>query len=411
MRTDIDRLMAERDLDAMIIMGGEGENPHRAYLTNGAHASAIILKKRGDVAVMLVSPMEVEEAKKSGLEVLTYSDIKLHELYKEYKDDPDMRMLKMYERFFDRADFSSGRLGIYGSGDLGESWETLKLLDAHFPDIELVGERNNTIFDEAVATKDADEIAILRDVGVRTGAVMQAAWDFIAAHRAEGDTVIKADGSPLTVGDVKQLIKLKLLENGLEEGEHGTIFAIGRDGGFPHSRGEPEDVLKLGQAIVFDLFPRDVESGYFHDMTRTWSIGHATETVQRAYDHVMLSFNAVMDALAVGDKTQKYQLIALDVLEECGHPTSRSKPGTTAGYTHSLGHGLGMEVHENPRFSHVNDDDVLQVGNAFTIEPGLYYPDDGYGVRIEDTVVIDETGQAQTLTTMPKKLVLELTGG
>ena len=82
----------------------------------------------------------------------------------------------------------------------------------------------------------------------------------------------------------------------------------------------------------------------------------------------------------------------LDVLEECGHPTGRSQPGTQVGYTHSLGHGLGIQVHEAPSFSHLRDEDVIQVGNVFTIEPGVYYPDKGFGIRVEDTVYVAEDG-------------------
>ena len=409
MKSDIDHLMAERRLDALIIFGGEGENPHRAYITGGHEASATIFKKRGEPAVMVTNALEVENARKSGLDVLTHSDFKLHELWVEYKDDRDTMLRKTYERYFERFGIHEGRVGVYGFGSLGASWEALKLLDAHFPAITFVGERTNTLFDEAAATKDADEIAILKDVAQRTNQVMQAAWDFIAAHRAADGVVVKPDGEPLTIGDVKRFVRLQLLEHDLEDPE-GMIFAQGRDGGFPHSHGEDAEALRTGQAIVFDLFPRDLHTGYFHDMTRTWSIGHATPEVQKAYHEVLEAFNAVMDALQVGEKTQKYQLIALDVLEGYGHPTSRSHPGTSVGYMHSLGHGLGMQIHERPRFSHLSDEDVLQVGNVFTVEPGVYYPERGFGIRIEDTVYVAEDGGIHSLTPMRKDLVLELKG-
>ena len=409
MKSDIDRLMAERDLDALIVFGGEGENPHRMYLTGGYEANATIFKRRGQPAVMLTNSMEIENAKKSGLEVVTYDDLKLFEVWAQYRDDRDLALVKTWERYFERFGIAAGRVGVYGFGSLGASWETLKLLSAHFPALEFVGERQQTLFDVAVATKDADEIKLLKDVGQRTNLVMQSAWDFVAGHRAEGDTVVKGDGNPLTIGDVKRFVRVKLLEYDLEDPE-GMIFAQGRDAGFPHSSGTDSEPLRLGQAIVFDLFPRDMHTKYFHDMTRTWSIGHATPEVQRAYDEVMTAFNAAMSAYRVGEKTSHYQTLVLDVLEECGHPTGRSQPGTQVGYTHSLGHGLGIQVHELPSFSHLRDEDVIQVGNVFTIEPGVYYPDKGFGIRVEDTVYVAEDGTIHNLTPMPKTLVLPLKG-
>lgn len=408
MRSDIDRLMAERSLDAMIVFGGETSNPHRAYITNGHEANSIVFKRTGEPAVMLTNYMEVENAKESGLEVVTFNELKLHEVWEEFPDDPDMRTLKTYERFFERFGIS-GKVGVYGSGDLGGSWELLKMLDAHFADIEFVGERQDSIFAEAVITKDDDEIEAIKDVARRTNDVMQAARDYIAAQKAVGGIVTKADGSPLTIGDVKAFVRRSLLENQLEDSE-GMIFAQGRDSGFPHSHGNDAEALQVGKSIVFDLYPRDMNNGYFHDMTRTWSIGHASPELQKAYDEVYTAFNAVMESLAVGERTKKYQELTLDVFEEFGHPTPRTEPGTSVGYPHSLGHGLGMEIHESPRFSHLVDKDVIQIGNVFTVEPGVYYPDKGYGVRIEDTVVVKADGTIESLTPMTKDLVIELKG-
>ena len=186
MKSDIDRLMAERNLDSLIVFGGEGENPHRMYLTGGHEANATIFKRRGQPAVMLTNSMEIENAKQSGLEVVTYDDLKLFEVWAEYKDDRDMALVKTYERYFERFGIE-GRVGVYGFGSTGAAWETLKLLSQHFPALEFVGERQQTLFDVAVATKDLDEIKHLKDVGRRTNLVMQAAWDFIASHRAKGD--------------------------------------------------------------------------------------------------------------------------------------------------------------------------------------------------------------------------------
>jgi Xaa-Pro aminopeptidase len=154
------------------------------------------------------------------------------------------------------------------------------------------------------------------------------------------------------------------------------IFAMGRDGGFPHSRGDGEMALRTGQAIVFDIFPRELGGGYHHDMTRTWCIGYAPPEVQQAYDDVMTAFDVSLEAFGVGKPTNLMQEAAQDYLEGKGHPTARSHPGTTVGYVHSLGHGLGLQVHEGPRISHKNPAIMraFEVGNVVTIEPGRVLP-------------------------------------
>ena len=99
-----------------------------------------------------------------------------------------------------------------------------------------------------------------------------------------------------------------------------------------------------------------------------------------------------------------------DFFESKGHATSRSNPKTMEGYVHGLGHGLGLIIHERPSISHILRDDVWQVGNVVTIEPGLYYPDKGIGMRIEDMFIVSEKGELISYTPFKKDLVLPLNG-
>ena len=95
--------------------------------------------------------------------------------------------------------------------------------------------------------------------------------------------------------------------------------------------------------------------------------------------------------------------------EERGHPTIDSHEGLEEGYIHGLGHGLGLDVHEALRFQTVQDQgDVLLPGAVFTIEPGLYYPSRGFGVRIEDTFYCTPDGRFESLTAFPLDLVIRL---
>jgi Xaa-Pro aminopeptidase len=97
------------------------------------------------------------------------------------------------------------------------------------------------------------------------------------------------------------------------------------------------------------------------------------------------------------------------MFESQGHNTHRVDRSTHSGYVHSLGHGTGLKIHGRPRFGlRDSNQDTLQPGAVFTIEPGLYYPEKGFGVRLEDTFYLDEDGQFHSLTDLEKKLVLEM---
>lgn len=410
MRSDIDGLMAKRELQAVIVSGGEHPNTIRRYLSNGMDIhNGIVVKKLGEAPALIVGIMEIEEAQKSGLTVYTHNDFEYAQILKAAEGDANKATIALWGKIFEKFVIPAGKIGLYGTGDLHIIIERVKQLAATYPQYEFVGETGMTLFDEAFVTKDADEIRIIRDVAQKTSDVLQATWDFIGSHRAEGDSVVKVDGSALTIGDVKRFVRRALLDVELEDTD--MIFAQGRDGGFPHSRGESKDALKLGQPIVFDLFPRQLGGGYFHDVTRTWCIGHAPEKVQKIYDTVMQAFKIAVDSYEEpGQPTKTMQEAVMTYFEEQGHPTGRSHPGTTTGYVHSLGHGVGLNIHERPSISHLAKEDVFQKGNFITIEPGLYYPEEGIGMRVEDSFIIDEHGALVSITPFRKDLVLPLRG-
>ncbi len=407
MKSDLDRLMADRNLDGFIVASDESYNAVRDYLTNGARVTGgYVLKKRGEPAHMIVNGMEVEEAKASGLTVHDRNALGYFELLKTIQDPAQVRV-RWWETMFKAVGLDGGRIGVYGAGDLNVYLEVFRMMDAHLEGYELVGETGNTLFTEAMVTKGADEIARITSVAERTNAVMSLTWDYIASHRADGVAVVDADGQPLTIGMVKGFVRRALIERELED--TGMIFAQGRDGGFPHSRGQDDQPLQTGQAIVFDLFPRELGGGYHHDMTRTWCIGHAPEVVQAAYGQVMEAFDRSIELTRVGATGNIPQEAVLDYFEGLGHPTQRTEPRAGKGYVHSLGHGVGLNIHERPRLSHLFKDE-LKPGMVLTVEPGLYYPDDGYGIRVEDMVVLQPDGSLLTLTSFHKQLVLQLKG-
>jgi Xaa-Pro aminopeptidase len=130
--------------------------------------------------------------------------------------------------------------------------------------------------------------------------------------------------------------------------------------------------------------------------------------VQQAYDDVLATYKSVMKALRPNEPCRIYQAMTSDMLEARGHPTLRSDPKTNSGYVHTLAHGLGLQVHEAPRFDDVLGNEArLEPGVVVTIEPGVYYPERGYGVRIEDAVWLNpETLKFEVLSRYHKNLVL-----
>jgi len=220
---------------------------------------------------------------------------------------------------------------------------------------------------------------------------------------------LREDGDPLTIRDVKSKIALWLTERGAVDVE-GCIFAIGRDAGIPHSVGNPDDVLRLGQTIVFDIFPGEAGGGYFYDFTRTWSLGYAAPEAQKLYDEVKDIYDKVIENVDLNVSFKEYQKMVCEEFNKNGHPTPMHNGGVlTEGYVHSLGHGLGLNVHERPWSRHTaNGDNLLKSGVVVTIEPGLYYPEQGMGARIEDSYWVRPDGVVEKLAEYPYDFVLPM---
>ncbi len=217
--------------------------------------------------------------------------------------------------------------------------------------------------------------------------------------------LLKADGTPLTIADVKSSISLWLAERGAVEVE-GTIFAIGKDAGIPHSVGTPGDELRLGQTIVFDIFPGEAGGGYFYDFTRTWSLGYATPEARQLFDEVDKAYELGVENIDLNVSFKEYQRLVSEEFHRHGHATPMHTEGVLQnGYVHSLGHGVGLNIHERPWSRHTaSDDNLLRPGVVITIEPGLYYPDKGMGARIEDTYWVRPDGNAGEAGRIPVRL-------
>lgn len=411
MKSDIDALMQSRNLDAILIVGHAEHNPPMYYLTGGGHVShAALIKIKGEPAVLFCNDMEREEAAKSGLKTVPFSIYPYKELLDQAKGDPALASALRYQRMFTDCGISSGRVGIYGMYDISTVVATLEHLRSVAPSLTFIGEpRDNSLFMYAMETKDKGEVERIRQTGKATVEVVAKTAEYMTNRLVRDDEVLlKEDGSPLSVGDMKSRINLWLAERGVEPAE-GFIFAIGRDAGIPHSTGNPTDLMRLGQTIVFDIYPAERGGGYFYDFTRTWSLGYATPEMEKLYGEVKAVYQKVIENLDLNASFKDYQRRVCEDYEKNGHPTPLKNPETTLGYVHSLGHGVGLNIHERPWSGlTASDDNLLKPGVVITIEPGLYYPDKGMGFRIEDTYWVRPDGKFELLVEYPYEFVLPM---
>ncbi|WP_255169706.1 M24 family metallopeptidase [Natrononativus amylolyticus] len=240
--------------------------------------------------------------------------------------------------------------------------------------------------------KTAEEIEYVRETQAANEAAMAVAEDMLA--RAEiDDGVLVLDGEVVTSERVTEAIELTLLRHGCALDE--TIVAGGEQGADPHDRGSGP--LEADSPIVIDIFPRDKETKYYGDMTRTFVRGEPSEEVRRRYDVTREAFEAALRTVEAGVTGADVHDAACDVIEEAGYETLRSDPATETGFIHSTGHGVGLDIHEQPSISPRGDE--LEAGHVITIEPGIYDPAVG-GVRIEDLVAVTENGY-ENLTEYP----------
>ena len=227
--------------------------------------------------------------------------------------------------------------------------------------------------------KDAAEVAVLRQAAMKLTAVADAAFAAVRAGIAERE--------------VAAAIEAALREAGYERPAFDTIVASGPNGALPHYRAG-DRTLHTGDLVVLDF--GGVLDGYCSDLTRTVSVGQPSPDAARLHAAVRDAQAAAIEAVRPGRAATDVDAAARQVL--VAH-------GLGEAFGHGTGHGLGLDVHEEPRVSKPRADVPpvrLEPGMVFTIEPGAYLPGFG-GVRIEDDILVTETG-CEVLTSVPRDL-------
>ena len=228
--------------------------------------------------------------------------------------------------------------------------------------------------------KDASEIAILRDSAARLSEVADAAF--------------RAIRPGVTEREVAGAIERAMRSAGYERQAFDTIVASGPHGALPHYRAGTR-ILQPGDLVVLDF--GGVLDGYCSDLTRTVSVGASTPDARRLHAAVRDAQRTAIEAVRPGVPATAVDAAARNVLESCGLGEA---------FGHGTGHGLGLDVHEEPRIGPPRSHSAsvqLEPGMVFTIEPGAYVPGLG-GVRIEDDVLVTPEG-GEVLTSVPRELL------
>ena len=237
----------------------------------------------------------------------------------------------------------------------------IPLMETH-PGMQVV--LSSDCVDDCRACKDAEEQALMREASRINDAVNEAAKHYIKAG--------------MTEREVAEFIDAQFRAHGCEGPSFTTIVSFGANAADPHH--EPDDtVLKEGDCVLFDM--GCVKSRYCSDMTRTWFCGQPTEKQAAVHDLVRRANEAAEALIKPGVRLCELDAAARDLITEAGYG---------AYFNHRLGHFIGQTDHEKGDVSSANTT-VARPGMIFSIEPGVYLPGE-FGVRVEDLVLVTETG-------------------
>ncbi|HEV2758409.1 MAG TPA: Xaa-Pro peptidase family protein [Acidimicrobiales bacterium] len=265
------------------------------------------------------------------------------------------------------------RLGLEAAA---VTWAQQRKFDGEwFPDAQLVATEG--LVEELRKVKDAGEV------------------ERMAAAATIADEALARVRHRLAEGPTEEQFALELdfemRRGGASAPSFDTIVASGPNGAKPHHRPSGRRI-EAGELVVVD-FGAIVE-GYCSDMTRTLCVGEPSPTARRMVDVVAESQQAGVDAVRAGAEGKAIDEVCRAVIAEAGWAEA---------FLHSTGHGVGLEIHEDPRVASTSTD-TLVAGHVVTVEPGVYLPEHG-GVRIEDTVVVTDEG-CTVLTNATKELAV-----
>lgn len=380
-----------------MVVAPSARDPFLAPLVGRAHLhdAFAIVPAEGQARLAYQSPLEREEAAATGLALLTPEQL---DIARSLRDgaDPASLLATSLARALQYCGLVPGPVLLAGHAAAG----TLAVACA-----ALAGE--GWRFGDGAwlvrawrKQKRYEDLEECRRVARATSDCMRA----VAARLATSERVagrLRSADRPLTVGQLRAEVAHRLADAGLEQ-PHGNLIAPGAEGAVPHNAGADRSEIHVGQTVIVDLFPR---GRLFADMTRTFVVGMPSEAVAGAHAEVLAALRAARAATRTGVRAWSLQELVCDRFRSAGWSDPIAHPESQAGYVHGLGHGVGFEVHELPSFRREasDHDGTLAIGDVLTLEPGLYEPDAGWAVRLEDTFHLAGAG-LECLTELPYDL-------
>ena len=354
-----------------LIVAASEHDPDMLYATRFFAPDPFIFLEESGKRTLVLSDLEIDRARKQARadEFVSYSALEREVQGNQRKTPPYEKVLAHFLR----------KRGVRSA-----------IVPANFPlgfAQELEASKiklrtTNGLFWPEREAKTDEELKLMRHALQITEAGMARAMEVLKASKPGPGKKLNWSGKTLTSEILRAEIDSAILRAGGLPAN--TIVAGGDQACDPHERGFGP--LKANSLIILDIFPRDAKSGYFGDMTRTVVRGRASDEQRRLWETVREGQEMALRKMKPGVDGLDLHNEIRQLFTDRGYPTE-VRDGKQVGFFHGTGHGLGLEIHEFPRFQKT----VFKIGQVLTVEPGLYYPGLG-GVRIEDVAVVTKWG-------------------
>lgn len=343
----INDILRRKNLEAIIIT-----SPQNLYYFSGFTGGEGLLVFTPEKKYIIVDGRYTIQAKEqtNGFEVIEYKTL-------PYKVIADMR--------FDKIGFEDKTI----------SYNSFKMMSRAMPAVTAIGVSDE--LNEYRKVKNDEEYKIIR----RAEQIGDMAFEHILPFIKPG----------ITEREIALELEYFMKKQGASALSFDTIVAVGERSALPHANLTDKKVEE-GKVVLMDY--GCVYNGYCSDMTRTVAVGYADDKTKNIYDIVLKAQLAAIDSIKAGVYNREVDKVARDIIEDAGYGEN---------FNHSLGHGIGLEIHEMPNLS-PRSEDILKTGNIVSVEPGIYL--EGFcGIRIEDIVIVRDNG-CENLTHSRKDFII-----
>jgi len=368
--------------ETRLIVAASEHDPDMLYATRFFVPDPFIFLEQNGKRTIVLSDLEIDRARKQAKadEIVSFSQVEREVQGTQKKTPPFEKVMSYFLR----------KRGV-----------RFAVVPANFPlgyAEELATQKirlraTNGLFWPEREAKSEDELQQMRRALAITEKGLARAMEVLGASKTGPGKKLSWSGRALTSEILRAEIDSAILRAGGLPAN--TIVAGGDQACDPHERGFGP--LKADSLIILDIFPRDATTGYYGDMTRTVVRGRASEEQRRLWETVREGQALALKKMKPGVDGLKLHTEVRQLFTDRGYPTE-VRDGRQVGFFHGTGHGLGLEIHEFPRFQKT----IFKPGQVLTVEPGLYYPGIG-GARLEDVVVLTKNG-TRMLSRFEKRL-------